>query len=318
MNNLTSSRYNLLVVSIAVEQWAVRVPKKRGEGTRQWLLQEGLLDRHLRIRSENGDLLFPVLNPMNGRERAIFEEIEEPEPLSRHELIGGIAILQKRDLEEAQKVLSSRPSLHTVLFPTSAVEGPYRVRRFEVLAGEVTTCTEYTEYGHQYIIDLGLAYFSGRLSGERQRVLACMGEGERVLDMFAGVGPFAITVAERASLVMAGDINPDAVRLMIENLRNNRCTNVIPILANAAHLRNLIPWSFDRIIMNLPLGGMRFLDTAFSLCRSGGWIHYYTLQSTEGEALSYLEDRPVTRVKERFVRSYSPEQWHAVYDIQVR
>ncbi len=306
------------MVGIAIEQWAVRIPKKKGEEVRRKLLEEGILDPQLKIRSEGGDLLLPVFTPERAQERAIFEEVEEPEPLPRHELVGGIALLLDRNRNEAEKVLSSRPGLHTVLFPTSAVQGPYRVRKYEVLAGEDTTRTEYVEYGHRYTIDLGVAYFSARLSGERQRVLASMKAGERVLDMFAGVGPFAITVAKRASLVMAVDINPEAVGLMIWNLRKNRCANVLPFLADATHLRDLVFWSFDRVIMNLPLGGLEYLGSAFSLCRSGGWIHYYTLQSTEGEAIPYLKNYPVEQIEERFVRSYSPSQWHAVYDIQVR
>ena len=89
--------------------------------------------------------------------------------------------------------LRSRPSLHTVLFPLSEVEGEYRTRRFEVLAGEPTTRTTCTEYGNRLVIDLSLAYFSARLSTERQRIAGLMEEDECVLDMFAGIGPFAIS-----------------------------------------------------------------------------------------------------------------------------
>ena len=54
--------------------------------------------------------------------------------------------------------------------------------------------------------------------------------------MFAGVGPFAITLAKTASLVVASDLNPKAIGLMLENLEKNRVKNVLPLLADARHL----------------------------------------------------------------------------------
>ena len=92
---------------------------------------------------------------------------------------------------------------------------------------------------------------------------------ELVLDMFAGVGPFAIALAPRASLVVAADLNPQAVLLMIENIRKNRARNVLPLLADARRLEMILPWKFDRIVMNLPLAGTEFLPEAFRLVPAG-------------------------------------------------
>jgi len=126
------------------------------------------------------------------------------------------------------------------------------------------------EYGHRFAVDLSTAYFSARLSSERQRVLFRMGENETVLDMFAGVGPFAITLAGRAALVVASDINPGAILLMMANLEQNRIKNVLPVLADAHHLPSEMPFQYDRIIMNLPMSGAAFLPDAFRLCKPGG------------------------------------------------
>jgi tRNA (guanine37-N1)-methyltransferase len=248
-------------------------------------------------------------------ERACFEVLTPIPDLPRHELVGGIAIMQDEDREGAARLLASRPSLHTVLVPVSAVEGPYRTRRFAVLAGRPTTQTTVVEYGHRFAVDLSLAYFSARLAEERQRVLAQMQRGERVLDMFAGVGPFAIVLAEKAGIVFAADINPDAVRLMIGNLCANRCANVVPVLADAARLDAVMPCRFERIVMNLPFGSVEFLDHALQLAHPGSAIHCYVLQEHEGQYRSLIEAKGCTAVQERFVRSYSPGRWHAVYDI---
>jgi tRNA (guanine37-N1)-methyltransferase len=300
-----------------VEQWCIRVPAKRGEELRLALIEEGVLDLSLKVRRDGSLLFFPVTERREGAVRDDFESQQGRLVLPRHELVGGIAIMQNHDPAGAAKILASRPSLHTVLCAASDVSGEYRTRKFAVLAGLPTTRTQVIEYGHRFIVDLSTAYFSARLSSERQRILSRMGDDETVLDMFAGVGPFAITLAVRALLIVASDINPDAILLMLANLAQNRTKNVLPVLADAHHLPARMPCRFNRIVMNLPLSGTAFLPDAFLLCKPGGIIHFYSLVSKEGEHLSAISELGGTTVSERIVRSYSPSQWHAVYDIVV-
>ncbi len=297
------------------EQWARRVPLARGEEMRQQLAREGILDPALKPRVEGDQLLLPVTR--EGAERARFVPREGRIPLPRHELIGGIAIMPDYDPAAAGELLRSRPSLHTVLFPVSEVEGEFRTRRFEVLAGKPTTRTTCTEFGNRFVIDLSLAYFSARLSTERQRIAGLMEKDEYVLDMFAGIGPFAIILAQKAALVVAVDLNPRAVQLMGENIRLNRVRKVLPFLADASHLGAVLPWKFDRIVMNHPFGSLGFLAEAFRLCRRGGIIHCYVIEESEEEVLPEIRKFPARAVHERMVRSYSPGRWHAVYDIVV-
>ena len=300
------------------EQWCIRVPVNGAEAVRRALIDEGVFDPALKVRREGDNILIPVTGPREGAQRCSFEPNPARVELPRHELVGGIAIMQDCDRAGAEQILASRPSLHTIVCSASEVAGEYRTREFEILAGKSTTRTEVIEYGHHFIVDLSRAYFSARLSSERQRVLAQVHDGEAVLDMFAGVGPFAITLAARAAFVTAADLNPQAIELMIENLARNRVKNVLPMLADARHLPDLLSWKFDRIVMNLPLSGTEFLADAFKLCRAGGIIHFYVLVSTEGEHRDTIVDLGGDVVNERVVRSYSPEQWHAVYDIRVR
>lgn len=299
------------------EQWCLAVQKREAEQTRRRLLEEGLLDRRLKPRPEGDAILLPVTSSVTGAVRCEFEAVPEQVVLPRHELVGGIAIMQDDDSEAARRLLASRPSLETVLFPESPVEGEYRTRRFAVLAGTPTTRTRVTEYGLHFDVDLALAYFSARLSTERQRVLEEMEEGERVLDMFAGVGPFAITLARKAEIVFAADLNPEAVHLLIHNIAFNRAKNVVPMLADAGHLGRLGFEPFDRVVMNLPMAAPQFLATAVGLCRDGGTIHLYALQEKEGEYLPQIRAVTSGEVTERLVRTYSPGKWHAVYDIVV-
>lgn len=282
---------------------------------RQRLIDEGLLNRSCRIRSEGEYLFIPVTRQVEGTTCEIFPGIPEQKELPRFEQVGGIAIMQDDDPKGAGEILASKASYHTVLYAESAVKGEFRTKSYKVLAGLNTTSTDYIEYGHHFTIDLSHAYFSARLSGERQRILRMMNEGERIIDMFAGVGPFAITLARKASIVFAGDLNPDAIVLMIHNIYKNHCRNVVPLLADAIHLPDIIPVPADRIIMNLPMQASPFLPSAFRLCRPGGTIHLYALVRSEDELLDLIHQYPVLKVETKFVRSYSPDQFHAVYDI---
>jgi len=299
------------------EGWCLRVPKSAGEKWRRELLKEGLLDTGLVLHSDGDDLLLPLREPREGCERALFDEVPDRPDLPRHDLIGGIAVILDQGTEGAELLLHSRPSIHTVLSPEGPVEGEFRTRRFTVLAGEPTTRTLYTEFGLRFEIDLSEAYFSPRLSGERQRVLALMDEDERVLDMFAGVGPFAITLAGRAGVVYAADINPGAVSLMMENISLNRAKNVLPILADAARLAGVLPRGFNRVVMNLPFGAIRFLDTALAVCRPGGTIHLYAMVGDEGAHATIIREKGCEIIGERVVHTYSPSEWLAVYDLRV-
>ena len=306
------------VVAITVGQWGLRVPARYGETTRRALIDEGALDLSLKVRRDGDWLLLPLLDWREGAEHCQFEQNPERVVLARHELVGGIAIIQERDVAGAQKILASRPSLHTIVYAKGEVTGEYRTREFEVLAGTPTTRTDVIEYGHRFHVDLATAYFSARLSSERQRILQQMGRNETVLDMFAGVGPFAITLAARAALVVACDLNPQAVELMLENITLNRTKNVLPVLADARRLIGIFQWRFDRIVMNLPLSGTEFLPEAFRLCKAGGMIHFYSLVAAEGEHLECIQGLGGEVIAERMVRSYSPGQWHSVYDVRVR
>jgi len=305
------------VVGRTAGQWGIRVPARQGEEVRQALIREGALDPSLKVLRDGSDLILPLLEEREGAEWFEFDAHPERVPLLRHELVGGIAIMQENDPKGAEALLKSRPSLHTVVFAEGEVHGEYRTREFSILAGKPTTRTLVTEHGHSFAVDLSGAYFSARLSTERQRILAQVREGEFVLDMFAGVGPFAITLATRAALVVASDLNPKAIALMLENLERNRTENVLPLLMDARHLARVLPWRFDRVVMNLPLAGTEFLPEAFRLVRPGGTIHFYSLVSAEGEHAGRIRELGGTVTAERIVRSYSPAQWHAVYDITV-
>jgi tRNA (guanine37-N1)-methyltransferase len=316
MNNGSTYSYMMVGDQGETEQWCLRVPARKGEEMRRTLSGEGALDRTLKLRVDGNVLLLPIIDWREGAERCAFDPHPERPALPRHEMIGGIAVMQEHDKDGAARILASRPSLHTVLYPISEVEGEYRTRSFDILAGIATTQTRVIEYGRRFTIDLSTAYFSPRLATERQRIAILVQNSEVVLDMFAGVGPFAIALANRAGFVMAADINPRAIALMLENIARNNIRTILPVLADARHLPEIIPWQFDRIIMNLPISSVDFLPIAFRLACDGAFLHFYALVSQEREHRQRIIDLGGEVMSERVVRSYSPMQWHAVYDIR--
>jgi tRNA (guanine37-N1)-methyltransferase len=110
--------------------------------------------------------------------------IEIPPELNTHAKLIGEAILK------------THKNKRTVLAKAGAVTGTYRLRELSIIAGEPRTTTIHKEHGCKYHVDTAKAYFSPRLSNEHNRVASLVQTGETVIDLFAGVGPFAVLIAK--------------------------------------------------------------------------------------------------------------------------
>ena len=60
--------------------------------------------------------------------------------------------------------------------------------------------TEYKEFGCKFIVDVENAFFSPRLSTERERIANLIHDGEVVTNMFAGVGMFSIMASKKEKM----------------------------------------------------------------------------------------------------------------------
>ena len=192
------------------------------------------------------------------------------------DFVGDIAIIEvppeleghKKTVGEA--ILKTHKRVSTVLAKSGAVEGLYRLREFEVIAGVEKTATVHREHGCVYHVDLAKAYFSPRLSHEHNRVAGQVRDGETVVDMFAGVGPFSILIAkERENVkVYAIDVNPDAVEFLKSNIAINRVERkVMPVLGDVRQVvKERLIGVADRVIMNLPEKAIEYVDVACEAC----------------------------------------------------
>ncbi|MEM0007342.1 MAG: class I SAM-dependent methyltransferase family protein [Candidatus Bathyarchaeia archaeon] len=255
------------------------------------------------------------------------------------DVVGDIAIIEIPSELESYKteignaILQIHKNLRTVLAKAGAIKGEYRTRQYIVIAGEPKTETIHKEHGCQYHVDLAKTYFSPRLSNEHKRVASMVKEGETVIDMFAGVGPFSILIAKTHSRVKvyAIDINPEAITLLEKNVRLNRVEGkVYPILGDAKQvIKQKLRGQADRIIMNLPEKAIEFVGAACEALKpEGGAIHFYGFVTAEN-TLEKLEQRFREEVEKssrsvakilfaRTIRETAPYEWQAVLDAEIR
>jgi len=321
----------------------VKVPKGEGESTRRTLADAGLIDYRLKIRSDEAYVYIPVVAGLSGEILAKvdpsfrlteceFEENERTRTIEEivgftpsFEVIGDIAVASEEyDAKVCKAIMEAHRNIKTVLAPTTPVTGEFRVRHYRVLCGENRTNTVYREHGFVYEMDLDKVYFSPRLATERKRVIDQVTDMELVLDMFAGVGPFAIPVSRRAMYTIAVDKNPDAFEYLTRNIALNRATRIEAVNADAREVRP--PQPPDRIIMNLPHSAREFLDVAFKMINVGGIIHYYDIRP-ESEIFDAIIKMARQKASEsgclievtnkRIVRSYSPHEYNIVLDLRV-
>jgi len=319
----------------------VRVDPSAGEATRQTLASAGLVDDGREITVEDGSLYIPVADPDAVPDDLDVVDFDAParEPQTTpadlldwdpsYERLGDVVIVDEDDPERARAladaVMASDLPVETVLNRASKVKGQERVRDWEVLVGDSTE-TVHREYGTELAVDLAEVFFSPRLATERHRVAEQVRAGERALDMFAGVGPFAIPFADRGADVVAVDVNETAIEYLRANAERNGVADRIAAIHGDVRdvTKDYANWA-DRIVMNLPHSADEFLETAVELAGDECTIHYYDIAHEDdpygpGEAAIRTAAEPdysVEVLTRRTVRSYAPHELNVVLDVRL-
>jgi tRNA (guanine37-N1)-methyltransferase len=209
------------------------------------------------------------------------------------DVIGDIAIVKLRPASEgkeaavAETILEEMKSVKCVYGQEGGIEGDFRLRKLRHLGGEERTVTIHKENGLRLKLDVQTCYFSPRLSTERLRIAEQVKEGEKVLNMFAGVGPYSILIAKRTTKVWSCELNDAAVKFHLENNRLNKVERRIQMIeGDAMHLPKELEGQgpFERILMPHPSQSNLFLPTALSMLAPGGVVHYYRHVSGEDAA----------------------------------
>ena len=266
---------------------------------------------------------------------SILSPKESEELISAFDQIGEIIIVRIPDSLLPKKniigeaLLKDVKIVRSVFYQASAVEGDFRTRNLEVIAGEDNTETEYREFGCKFIVDVQNAFFSPRLSTERDRIANLIQEGEVMTNMFAGVGMFSIIAAKKKKCaVYSLDINPVASNLCERNIKLNKLAGeVISISGDARQIINeQLENKSDRTLMLLPERSDEFLESAIKTTKNGGIIHYYSHihadKKSDAGKLSeehYLQVSPVKSeiLGSKIVRPVGPRYYQTVVDVRI-
>ena len=260
---------------------------------------------------------------------------ESDELISAFDQIGSIIIVRIPESLLSKKRIIGKTLLDevkiakSVFYQASAVEGDFRTRNLEILAGEDNTRTEYKEFGCRFIVDVENAFFSPRLSTERERIANLIQDGEIMTNMFAGVGMFSIMAAKKKKCTIYSlDINPIASNLCEENTKLNKLAGeVISINGDAAKIiKEKLMDKSDRTLMLLPERSDEFLESAINTTKDGGIIHYYSHihadKKSNASKLSeehYLQVTPVRSeiLDSKIVRAVGPRYYQTVVDVKI-
>ncbi|MFX0086924.1 MAG: class I SAM-dependent methyltransferase family protein [Candidatus Hodarchaeota archaeon] len=291
--------------------YGVGVPLEDAENARLRLIRSNQLSKTMKPIRKTNYVIFPILDPniipdlLKGinfviekysfDENRKYKDIEEILSLEfpnvdfneitfKYDQMGEIGVL-KLDPDSTtfafrrragELVMSQSPKIKVVVNKIHNVEGVERIYPIEYLAGEKITQSWHLEYGVFINFDIKTTYFNPRLAEEHNRVAMLGSPREKILDLFCGVGPFALHCAKRFSCrIIALDINTYAIyalkRSIIRNKLNGR---IFPIIGEFPYIFQTKKY-FDRIIMNLPQKSVDFLPYAIKLIKKEGIITLY-------------------------------------------
>ncbi|XP_031280056.1 tRNA (guanine(37)-N1)-methyltransferase 1-like [Pistacia vera] len=192
---------------------------------------------------------------------------------SSFETVGHIAHLNLRDEHLPCKNLiakvvldKNKPKIQTVVNKIDAIHNDYRTMQLEVLAGNHSLVTVVVENGLRFNVDLATVYWNSKLATERQRLLNGFNHKDVVCDVFAGVGPIAISAAKIVKRVYANDLNPYAVDYLERNSVLNKLERKIEVYNMDgrrfidAMFASDKAQSITQVVMNLPNDAAEFLD----------------------------------------------------------
>ena len=232
----------------------------------------------------------------------------------------------------ADTILAHVKSAKAVFAQVSPVGGDYRVRNLEFIAGENRTITEYKEHGCRFRVDVAKTYFSPRLSTERLRIANMVGEGETIVNMFAGVGTYSILMARmnKTCKVYSIDSNAVAAELCEANAKLNKVQDrVVSIHGDAGEvIKDQLTGQADRVLMPLPERTKEFVDSAVLALKKKGVVHYFIHIRADNKKTSKnlgLQDAHKAFVKYnhivqqvRVVRGVGPRIYQIVADVLVK
>jgi tRNA wybutosine-synthesizing protein 2 len=240
----------------------------------------------------------------------------------KYKKIGDILILDNNSVENDFEELSHKHNVKTIM-KIDHIQGTKREPVYKILYG-CETETVNKENGCLFKLDLSKVMWSKGNNNERLRIAKLVNDGEKVIDMFAGIGYFSIPIGvhANASQVISIEINPNSYKFLCDNIELNKLDNITPILGDC---REVTPkYNADRIIMGYVKTTHHYLNVAINSLNEGGILHYH---ETVPEKL--MNTRPIERIKSEAdgrevellkinkIKKYAPGVEHVVVDARI-
>ena len=266
----------------------------------------------------------------------ILSDKDTKDLVSAFDQIGDIIIVRIPDSLISKKKIIGKALLEqvktakSVFHQSSPVEGDFRTRNLELIEGDEKTETEYKENGCRFIVDVEKAFFSPRLSTERERISNLVNDNDVIINMFGGVGMFSLLAAKKKSCTVYNiDINPVASKLCEENIKLNKLKGkVISLNGDATEIiKEQLRDKADRVLMLLPERSDEFLDIAISSLRKNGVIHYYShIHAEKKQDAPKLSEEHFLNINKiqakimtsRVVRPVGPRFYQTVVDVKIQ
>lgn len=215
----------------------------------------------------------------------------------------------------------------TVLVRSGPIDGELRRPQTETIAGSVTE-TEVVEHGVHWTFDAAQIMFAAGNRTERRRAGELVRSGEVVIDLFAGIGYFAIPAARtgRPARVIAVEKNPVSVEYLRRNVVHNHVADRVEVVGGDNRDVPLPRAGADRIFLGYLPSALPWIPRAVELLRSsGGWLHLHTVTDARSagpsavketvaalRALGAEPDEPTVRE----VKPFGPGRTHVVVDVR--
>ncbi|MEM0026819.1 MAG: class I SAM-dependent methyltransferase family protein [Ignisphaera sp.] len=258
----------------------------------------------------------------------------------RIEIIGDVAIIRKSfevstELYKVigEEILREIPYVKSVWLATSPVQGFERVREYIHLAGERKSETMYREHGCVFKIDFTKVYISPVLGFDHIRIAKKVKDGEKILNMFAGFGPYSIIVSKHAkpTYVISIDLNEFAVHYARINIEINKVGVFNEIIhGDALTITPSLNEKFDRILMPYPDAFKDAFKVALNAVKIDGYLHphLFVEASNKREALHRAYDTVsvyaqslgaiVESLGGHVIRGVAPRKYHVTVDVVVK
>ena len=240
----------------------------------------------------------------------------------KYKKIGDILILDNNYSNNDYEELSKRHNVKTIM-KIDHIQGTKREPVYRILYGNETE-TVNKENGCLFKLDLSKVMWSKGNNNERLRIAKLVGDGETVIDMFAGIGYFSIPIGvhANASEVISIEINPNSYHFLCENIKLNKLDNITPVLGDCKV--ETPKYKADRIIMGYVKTTHHYLKVAIDSLNEGGILHYHEtvpekLMDTRPleRIISNADGRDVELLKINKIKKYAPGVEHIVADVRI-